>query len=628
MADNTLLNLGNLGDTIRTLDKTGTGIPKTEVVALDLGGGDGRSEFLSSYPLPISLPDVSQDDDGNPVFSLSPSTIDALEILFRQTIAQVGTPQTPAEKALGVVPVNPGWPQGWVQRYGLLDDNLTDNGPKIPLIIKLAQAGIWIFWPKLNTGTYLTSVPLIFASATIPIFMRADPNVRLKAIAAMSYLILIDGHGTGSQFVHGGELTNFVLDGNGLATDGLYLWNVISANFYRIRATNVTNAGLHLAWAQLCLFDTYVCSNNVETFTTVPTYGILIDNANGGGSSSANDFFNPTVEQLQSGSGVQVGIKAQWAINSIFINGSSEGNKIGMIIGDLTTGSGIGNSLVGMDMESNVQADLQILGIAGIGYNNDVIGGKCTTTPSVTFTASVGGAASGTLTVAILAGIYTFTFSDAEVRVVTVAAGGTACTWTTNLSAGTITTATLGNAIFVNGGYSNHIMGGFNGGVAFDVNSHNNTVHGLGFFGTNSTITDNGTNNSWTGIYDVSSGVNLTEYPIRRRANFVLAATGSVTIDCSVTRLATVTYNGASAGTITFNSPTNARDSLDLAICLHVAGAGTVTLAWASAVFAFKVPAAGLTVPANGFNRTYYFNYDPNNGFWYFAGQTVVDVPN
>jgi hypothetical protein len=86
MADNTNLNPGVSGDIIRTLDKTGTGAPKTEVVTLDLGGGDGRSELISAYPIPAILADVPQDDDGSPYFSLSTASMDNIGILFRQLI--------------------------------------------------------------------------------------------------------------------------------------------------------------------------------------------------------------------------------------------------------------------------------------------------------------------------------------------------------------------------------------------------------------------------------------------------------------------------------------------------------------------------------------------------------------
>lgn len=92
MPDNTTLPSGTGGDTIRTLDKTGTGSPKTEVVALDLAGGDGRGENILTFPVPTALADVPVDDDGTPMFSFSPVTMDALESLFRQLMAAVSGP--------------------------------------------------------------------------------------------------------------------------------------------------------------------------------------------------------------------------------------------------------------------------------------------------------------------------------------------------------------------------------------------------------------------------------------------------------------------------------------------------------------------------------------------------------
>jgi hypothetical protein len=88
MVDNTLLNVvGVAGDTVRTLDKTGTGAPKTEVVTIDLGGGDGRAENILYFPIPVSLADIPQDDDAIPMISMSSSSMDNIEMLFRQLIA-------------------------------------------------------------------------------------------------------------------------------------------------------------------------------------------------------------------------------------------------------------------------------------------------------------------------------------------------------------------------------------------------------------------------------------------------------------------------------------------------------------------------------------------------------------
>jgi hypothetical protein len=63
----------------------------------------------------------------------------------------------------------------------------------------------------------------------------------------------------------------------------------------------------------------------------------------------------------------------------------------------------------------------------------------------------VGGATSGTLTAPITNGSYVFTFSNGNTRYVTVT-GGTACSWTGALTAGTVTTATYPTTARYQGG--------------------------------------------------------------------------------------------------------------------------------------------------------------------------------
>lgn len=166
--DNTQLQVGAGGDTIRTLDKTGTGAPKTEVVALDLGGGDGRSEYIGSYPLPVKLDDVPVDDDGNPLASLSPATLDALEILFRQTMAAQGYPITPTEIKAGVVPVDLTYPPLYVDRYlKNAVPNSTDMAPGFSIAFKVAQIqGGTIRYGA--TAPYATLQPINFTQAAAP----------------------------------------------------------------------------------------------------------------------------------------------------------------------------------------------------------------------------------------------------------------------------------------------------------------------------------------------------------------------------------------------------------------------------------------------------------------------------
>jgi hypothetical protein len=76
VADNTLLNPGTAGDTIRTVQK---GASKTEVVILDMGGSGAESLVSASNPLPVTggltdaqlraapAPAVLQDSLGNPL---------------------------------------------------------------------------------------------------------------------------------------------------------------------------------------------------------------------------------------------------------------------------------------------------------------------------------------------------------------------------------------------------------------------------------------------------------------------------------------------------------------------------------------------------------------------------------
>lgn len=75
---------------------------------------------------------------------------------------------------------------------------------------------------------------------------------------------------------------------------------------------------------------------------------------------------------------------------------------------------------------------------------------------TATFTASVGGATSGTLTVPIVNGKHPMIFSNGNQRVVTIT-GGTAATWPVALTAGTVTTATYGCAFLAGGAFNANV---------------------------------------------------------------------------------------------------------------------------------------------------------------------------
>lgn len=193
MADNTQLGVAAGGDSIRTLDKTGTGAPKTEVVGLDLGGGDGRGEFIASFPLPVTS-DAPVDDDNIPLLSLSPSSMDAIEMLFRQTIAtaQVAPPYFPviaAETSAGVTIVQSQYPPMTVDRYGVNTlPGTTDMLAAINAAIKVTS-----YTDNGGGGTVDFLASIYFHSAEIPLVKY----VRLRGVSEIGTLLLSTHTGNG-----------------------------------------------------------------------------------------------------------------------------------------------------------------------------------------------------------------------------------------------------------------------------------------------------------------------------------------------------------------------------------------------------------------------------------------------
>lgn len=231
--------------------------------------------------------------------------------------------------------------------FGAVGDGTTNNATAFALIQTAVQAGTIVHFPA---GTYATAVPLNF---TAPGYMTADPGTRIKLTAAANYVVQFDFTGGAGFFDHLCGMRNFVLDGGGFAVDGLNLKGVISGNFDNVRVTNVTRAGLHLGWAQQCLFTDYHCSGNVETFTTTPVNAILIDTA----ASSANTFVGPVIAGVSGD-----GIRALSLFNTVILNGTSEGNGgAGIRFG--VAGSGLqclGNTVIGMDIEVNTGGDIVV----------------------------------------------------------------------------------------------------------------------------------------------------------------------------------------------------------------------------------------------------------------------------
>lgn len=268
----------------------------------------------------------------------------------------VGNQRTTTEVTNSVIPVTYRWSPGLAPRYGAVDDNSTDNATAFATITTLANAYVPIYFPKINTAVYLTSVPL---HLTAPCILNCDDGVVIKLTAAGSYVMaLTSGGGIYEAFVG-----PFRLDAAGNAPDSLLLDHVFDSTFDRVRAMNSTTAGLHLKLAQSCTFYTPTCAPAIDSMTTVPNNGMLIDTA----SSADNIFIDPTFWGLTG----KVGINAPFALGSIFINGQSEANGIGVIFGQAVGSNAFGNTIIGMDLEANSTADVQLLATS---YSNNLIG--------------------------------------------------------------------------------------------------------------------------------------------------------------------------------------------------------------------------------------------------------------
>lgn len=314
-----------------------------------------------------------------------------------------------------------------VKDFGAKGDGVTDDTSSILAAISAAGEK-QLYFPY---GTYMVNRDIVITAPCN--ILGGGSRIKLISGAHPAVIRVKRTDSSGNGWGYKNNISDLILDGAGYAEDGLLLEGVISSVFRSIRTTNVTKYGKHLAWAQLCLFDNYECSDNIEAFTTTPISGIYAD----GKSSSANIFNNICVEKV-TGSG----IAGPGLINSLFFNGTSEGNgRYGIEWGDDGT-SGlqtISNSVYGMDLEVNTLGDILLNKTA------------------------------------VCNGFY-------------------------DLKAGYSSPA-----VQINGGKHNLFMGGTTGGFNFDAESENNRVIKVNLLGATAGFVDVGINNSAEDLYNIST---------------------------------------------------------------------------------------------------------------------------
>lgn len=239
--------------------------------------------------------------------------------------------------------------------FGAVGDGVTDDTQALLAAVQASRNNaIAIHIPK---GNYLTSQPLNFLR---PATIIGEKGARISLTSGPhDYVIQMDHRDVNLDYwAYNSYMSNIIVDGNGYATDGFSLRGVISSYFDNLMATNIRRAGLHCWWTQLCVHNNFVCSDNVEAFTTTPTYGILIDAEDGAVNfrgTSADLFINPTCEHV-----TESGIEATFCSNTTFIGGTSEGNRHGFSFGHESNLGipAVTNTVIGCDLEVNSGGDV------------------------------------------------------------------------------------------------------------------------------------------------------------------------------------------------------------------------------------------------------------------------------
>ena len=321
---------------------------------------------------------------------------------------------TDAERTVEVTPVNYAYPPGDVRRYGADPSGADDSTSAFQ---DATDSGHPVYIPQ---GEYLVS------------------NVTYTG------RVIWVGEGPATIIRSDGMVLD-VTSGTGSFIDNLYLENITAPWIITRDPSNWTGS----------VAGTLQQSNDAgyqPTINDADIWGSLT-------SPQQNQQIGPVIQFSGAASGIRVSriygrfvrINIGDAVDSIVRDCDIRGGKgaVGAISFDNWTNGvqrGVRNAAInnrvsypsfcGVFFSAN--DDFQCIG------NTIYLGGesglKTLQAGGVTFNSSVGGATSGTLSGAITNGSYTFVFSNAEVRTVTVT-GGTSASWSSALSAGTVLTA-------------------------------------------------------------------------------------------------------------------------------------------------------------------------------------------
>lgn len=276
-----------------------------------------------------------------------------------------------------------------VKDFGATGDGSTDDTAAINLA--MAQSiigngssvpGVCIYFPD---GIYRVTAALSYNHTVC-----MDGNQwRLKYTGASTITAVLtlvgdptNTYGSHASWLEGSFVAGAIIDGQGHATNGFTLQGVVSAQINYMRVTNVTGAGINCNWCQQTTFERPQVSTDYETFTTVPTNGIIIDNI-----SAANIINQANIDHVSG-----TGIVLKYALNTLIHGGTSEGNGgFGVLCQGASTPTlyeCFNNVTIQLDTEVNTLGDYSFDDVGGGGhvFDNSVFESNSFSVPGYTFT--------------------------------------------------------------------------------------------------------------------------------------------------------------------------------------------------------------------------------------------------
>ncbi len=256
-----------------------------------------------------------------------------------------------------------------IKDFGIVNDGVTDNTAAMAALAAL-----------LATFTNTATVPRVVIPSGIYAY-ATSPNWAIQGLTLIAENGAIFKHtGSGPAFnVDGGATGGGVfrmrvegglrIQGNANSTYGLYN-RAIHQSLFDVTVRDVANAALQTAW---CVSNEYrigITPIGDPAFNVTPTNGIVLDKRGTGEMTSDCTFYNPVVEGLPAG----YGINLQNAVQNTFIGGTSESNGGGLFV----SGTSMWNRFINLDLEFNTSADITCQGLYNV-FDN------CLSTTTSTF---------------------------------------------------------------------------------------------------------------------------------------------------------------------------------------------------------------------------------------------------